>query len=44
MAFTENGTVVPESTALTACSGTAGAAGAKDGKLDVMASFYPMQF
>lgn len=36
-------------TALTACSGSAnaggsGSGGAKDGKLDVMASFYPMQF
>ncbi|MFJ6798793.1 metal ABC transporter substrate-binding protein [Streptomyces sp. NPDC091268] len=32
-------------TALTACSGSAGAAaGGKDGKLDVTASFYPMQF
>ncbi|MBT2478244.1 metal ABC transporter substrate-binding protein [Streptomyces sp. ISL-94] len=30
-------------TALTACSG-AGASGGEDGKLDVMASFYPMQF
>ncbi|MFZ3497530.1 metal ABC transporter substrate-binding protein [Streptomyces sp. 5.8] len=37
-------TVALAATALTACSGTAGAAGAKDGKLDVMASFYPMQF
>lgn len=38
------GAVALAATALTACSGTAGAAGAKDGKLDVMASFYPMQF
>ncbi|MFI5764423.1 metal ABC transporter substrate-binding protein [Streptomyces sp. NPDC051563] len=37
-------TVALAAAALTACSGTAGAAGAKDGKLDVMASFYPMQF
>lgn len=37
-------TVALAATALTACSGTAGAAGAKDGKLDVVASFYPMQF
>ncbi|MFD6891638.1 metal ABC transporter substrate-binding protein [Streptomyces sp. NPDC059957] len=38
------GAVALAATALTACSGTAGAAGSKDGKLDVMASFYPMQF
>ncbi|MFE9562233.1 metal ABC transporter substrate-binding protein [Streptomyces sp. NPDC006487] len=38
------GAVALAATALTACSGTAGAAGAEDGKLDVMASFYPMQF
>ncbi|CAM5434904.1 zinc ABC transporter substrate-binding protein [Streptomyces avidinii] len=38
------GAVALAATALTACSGTAGAAGGKDGKLDVMASFYPMQF
>ncbi|MEU9715723.1 metal ABC transporter substrate-binding protein [Streptomyces sp. NPDC047976] len=31
-------------TALTACSGTAGAAGTADGKLHVTASFYPLQF
>ncbi|MEV7525468.1 metal ABC transporter substrate-binding protein [Streptomyces sp. NPDC091371] len=31
-------------TALTACSGAGAAGGGKDGKLDVMASFYPMQF
>ncbi|MFJ8014034.1 metal ABC transporter substrate-binding protein [Streptomyces sp. NPDC096339] len=31
-------------TALTACSGASAAGGGKDGKLDVMASFYPMQF
>ncbi|MFG3000163.1 metal ABC transporter substrate-binding protein [Streptomyces sp. NPDC048340] len=31
-------------TALTACSGAAGASGDKGAKLDVMASFYPMQF
>lgn len=38
------GAVALAATALTACSGTAGAAGSKDGTLDVMASFYPMQF
>lgn len=38
------GAVALAATALTACSGAAGAAGGKDGKLDVMASFYPMQF
>ncbi|MGW6706852.1 metal ABC transporter substrate-binding protein [Streptomyces sp. NPDC054956] len=38
------GAVALAATALTACSGAAGAAGSKDGKLDVMASFYPMQF
>ncbi|MFC9298028.1 metal ABC transporter substrate-binding protein [Streptomyces sp. NPDC057011] len=37
------GAVALGATALTACSG-ASAAGGKDGKLDVMASFYPMQF
>lgn len=31
-------------TALTACSSTAGATGAEDGKLHVTASFYPLQF
>ncbi|WP_330330295.1 metal ABC transporter substrate-binding protein [Streptomyces sp. NBC_00536] len=31
-------------TALTACSGASAAGGGKDGKLDVTASFYPMQF
>ncbi|WP_329385828.1 metal ABC transporter substrate-binding protein [Streptomyces sp. NBC_01351] len=31
-------------TALTACSGATAADGGKDGKLDVTASFYPMQF
>ncbi|MER5731134.1 metal ABC transporter substrate-binding protein [Streptomyces sp. NPDC002138] len=31
-------------TALTACSGASAAGTGKDGKLDVMASFYPMQF
>ncbi|MFI8106707.1 metal ABC transporter substrate-binding protein [Streptomyces sp. NPDC086023] len=30
--------------ALTACSGATAAGGAKDGKLDVVASFYPLQF
>ncbi|MDJ0383847.1 metal ABC transporter substrate-binding protein [Streptomyces sp. G-G2] len=30
--------------ALTACSGASAAGSGKDGKLDVMASFYPMQF
>ncbi|WP_371615797.1 metal ABC transporter substrate-binding protein [Streptomyces sp. NBC_00454] len=38
------GAVALAATALTACSGAAGATGGKDGKLDVMASFYPMQF
>lgn len=38
------GAVALAATALTACSGAAGASGGKDGKLDVMASFYPMQF
>ncbi|WP_327306829.1 metal ABC transporter substrate-binding protein [Streptomyces sp. NBC_01298] len=38
------GAVALAATALTACSGAAGAAEGKDGKLDVMASFYPMQF
>lgn len=38
------GAVALAATALTACSGAAGAAGNKDGKLDVTASFYPMQF
>ncbi|MFE2480550.1 metal ABC transporter solute-binding protein, Zn/Mn family [Streptomyces sp. NPDC059389] len=37
------GAVALGATALTACSG-ASAGGAKDGKLDVMSSFYPMQF
>ncbi|MFD9409229.1 metal ABC transporter substrate-binding protein [Streptomyces sp. NPDC059989] len=37
------GAVALGATALTACSG-ASATGSKDGKLDVMASFYPMQF
>ncbi|MFG2875799.1 metal ABC transporter substrate-binding protein [Streptomyces sp. NPDC048337] len=37
------GAVALGATALTACSG-ASASGGKDGKLDVMASFYPMQF
>ncbi|MFJ6941073.1 metal ABC transporter substrate-binding protein [Streptomyces sp. NPDC101132] len=30
--------------ALTACSGATAAGGSKDGKLDVVASFYPLQF
>ncbi|MBT2467543.1 zinc ABC transporter substrate-binding protein [Streptomyces sp. ISL-66] len=38
------GAVALAATALTACSGAAGPTGGKDGKLDVMASFYPMQF
>lgn len=38
------GAVALAATALTACSGATGATGGKDGKLDVMASFYPMQF
>ncbi|MBT2449091.1 zinc ABC transporter substrate-binding protein [Streptomyces sp. ISL-43] len=38
------GAVALAATALTACSGAAGAAGGKDGRLDVTASFYPMQF
>ncbi|MFD9339914.1 metal ABC transporter substrate-binding protein [Streptomyces sp. NPDC060028] len=38
------GTVALGAAALTACSGPADAAGGKDGKLDVTASFYPMQF
>ncbi|MFZ3470083.1 metal ABC transporter substrate-binding protein [Streptomyces sp. 4.24] len=38
------GAVALAATALTACSGTAGAAAGKDGKIDVTASFYPMQF
>nr|WSX51942.1 metal ABC transporter substrate-binding protein [Streptomyces sp. NBC_00974] len=38
------GAVALAATALTACSGTAGASGGKDGRLDVVASFYPMQF
>lgn len=38
------GAVALAATALTACSGTAGATGGKDGKLDVTASFYPLQF
>lgn len=37
------GAVALGATALTACSG-AGAAGSKDGKLGVTASFYPLQF
>ncbi|MFK0219849.1 metal ABC transporter substrate-binding protein [Streptomyces vinaceus] len=37
------GAVALGATALTACSG-AGAGTGKDGKLDVMSSFYPMQF
>ncbi|MFI1646052.1 metal ABC transporter substrate-binding protein [Streptomyces avidinii] len=37
------GAVALGATALTACSG-AGAAGSKDGKVGVTASFYPMQF
>ncbi|QES52599.1 zinc ABC transporter substrate-binding protein [Streptomyces venezuelae] len=37
------GAVALAGTALTACSG-AGAAGSKDGKLGVTASFYPLQF
>lgn len=37
------GAVALGATALTACSG-AGAGAGKDGKLDVMSSFYPMQF
>ncbi|MFG2980038.1 metal ABC transporter substrate-binding protein [Streptomyces sp. NPDC048258] len=37
------GAVALGATALTACSG-ASASGSQDGKLDVMASFYPMQF
>ncbi|MEV0986594.1 metal ABC transporter substrate-binding protein [Streptomyces sp. NPDC049949] len=37
------GAVALGATALTACSG-AGAGSGKDGKLDVMSSFYPMQF
>ncbi|WP_042800872.1 metal ABC transporter substrate-binding protein [Streptomyces sp. C] len=37
-------TVALGATALTACSGTAGAAGSSDGKLHVTASFYPLQF
>ncbi|MFI8264379.1 metal ABC transporter substrate-binding protein [Streptomyces sp. NPDC085665] len=37
------GAVALGATALTACSG-ASAGGGKDGKLDVMSSFYPMQF
>ncbi|MFD9305114.1 metal ABC transporter substrate-binding protein [Streptomyces sp. NPDC060048] len=38
------GAVALAATALTACSGAAGADGNKDGRLGVTASFYPMQF
>ncbi|MFE6846294.1 metal ABC transporter substrate-binding protein [Streptomyces sp. NPDC057686] len=38
------GAVALGATALTACSGASAGGGAKDGKLQVMASFYPMQF
>ncbi|MET9883546.1 metal ABC transporter substrate-binding protein [Streptomyces sp. NPDC006430] len=38
------GAVALGTTALTACSGTSAAAGGKDGKLAVTASFYPLQF
>lgn len=38
------GAVALGATALTACSGASAAGGGKDGKLGVMASFYPMQF
>ncbi|MEV8537027.1 metal ABC transporter substrate-binding protein [Streptomyces sp. NPDC051211] len=38
------GAVALGATALTACSGATAAGDGKDGKLDVVASFYPMQF
>ncbi|THA50858.1 metal ABC transporter substrate-binding protein [Streptomyces sp. A1136] len=38
------GAVTLAATALTACSGAAAADGGKDGKLGVMASFYPLQY
>jgi zinc transport system substrate-binding protein len=38
------GAVALAATALTACSGAGAAGTGKDGKLDVMASFYPLQF
>ncbi|MGW6689861.1 metal ABC transporter substrate-binding protein [Streptomyces sp. NPDC054961] len=38
------GAVALAATALTACSGAAGAADDRDGKLQVTASFYPLQF
>ncbi|MEU7552128.1 metal ABC transporter substrate-binding protein [Streptomyces sp. NPDC044571] len=38
------GAVALGATALTACSGASASGGGKDGKLDVTASFYPMQF
>ncbi|MEU6892073.1 zinc ABC transporter substrate-binding protein [Streptomyces sp. NPDC046557] len=38
------GAVALAATALTACSGAAAEGGDKNGKLDVMASFYPLQY
>jgi zinc transport system substrate-binding protein len=38
------GAVALGATALTACSGATASGGNKDGKLDVVASFYPVQF
>lgn len=38
------GAVALAATALTACSGASAAGGGKDGRLDVMASFYPLQY
>ncbi|MFE9794557.1 metal ABC transporter substrate-binding protein [Streptomyces goshikiensis] len=38
------GAVALGATTLTACAGTGAAGGSADGKLDVMASFYPLQF
>ncbi|MFE3992245.1 metal ABC transporter substrate-binding protein [Streptomyces goshikiensis] len=38
------GAVALGATALTACGGAGATAGGADGKLDVMASFYPLQF
>ncbi|WSJ58931.1 metal ABC transporter substrate-binding protein [Streptomyces sp. NBC_01310] len=38
------GAVALGATALTACSGAAAGAGTKDGKVDVTASFYPLQY